>query len=454
MGSRDEDYLKNLDASNSSSIIAAKLANDKGLFYHTNEAVENFMATSTDANTYLRPAYLNDAKLSGFKLFFHFDAKSGLLAKQGYINSALAYLRRIGEVERWNKLKSFIYLLSDMNANMPWMFQSIEEGLSEIWSKANSEVYSEQIIKINTLETIDDKMKGLMLQYREIAFDKKRGVWVLPANLREFSMSIFVYDYRVFNAEANNFEFQAQNGGFVVQTADNLDIKTTNHTLFDLGYCEFMNESSSEAFTEVSNIGSTFITGSMHIRTKQYALSGMHYSIFNDNKVTEIEDNFVTGALSSRDGGIVPKNLTDWKSWKNNLQKDLIKRAKESEWTKLGKEKYDFLTNPETWRRELGNVVETGLNTIQDKIENQIAGLYLGNVHGFSLGDVLQIGDSKSVLNDLKNIRQHTKELHSLSLDDDMIQQPGLLGSSISSKDISQFLDDDMKQAPGSLGQI
>ena len=82
-----------------------------------------------------------------------------------------------------------------------------------------------------------------MYLYRKSVFDDSRGVWVVPKNLREFSMSIYVYDYRVFQKTsiANGF----------LQTDANLDVKLINHTLFDYGSCEFSNASAGEGFSAI-----------------------------------------------------------------------------------------------------------------------------------------------------------------------------------------------------------
>ena len=41
-------------------------------------------------------------------------------------NTALSYLKKNAETERAAMLEEFIYLLSEISANSPWYFQSIE----------------------------------------------------------------------------------------------------------------------------------------------------------------------------------------------------------------------------------------------------------------------------------------------------------------------------------------
>lgn len=426
----------------------AKSENNKGRYYNVAEEVVAFMGTAPDVLSSTDPTFLNDAKVSGFKLFFHFDAKQGLFADEEYVNSALGYLKRIGQKDRYNKLKSFRTLLSIINSGTPWMFQKIETGMKEIWENNFSNVLTNQIVKISTLETIDDKMTGLMMLYRDIVFDHNRGVWVLPMNLREFSMSIYVYDFRPVAMGSVGASF--------LNTAENREISKINHVLFDLGFCEFQGVSGSEIFENVSNSAISFAESSLTILAKKSSISGLQKTLFGEiyEDGNETGEEFLSGALTKTEKSVLPKDLKDVTQWKDKLKEDLIDKYNSNEWRKLGQEKYEFLKNPETWKRELGNVYETSLNKAENLVNNQIAKLYMGNVAGFSINDLIKYGDTKSVANEIKQtIKKHSQNA-SLALDDDHIQKPGALGSSIGSNDISQYLDDDNIQNPGALGNI
>ena len=67
-----------------------------------------------------------------FKILFYFNnqqnedgMESNLLGNENG-NTALSYLKKNAETERAAMLEEFIYLLSEISANSPWYFQSIE----------------------------------------------------------------------------------------------------------------------------------------------------------------------------------------------------------------------------------------------------------------------------------------------------------------------------------------
>ena len=440
--------LENLDnfigGSLTESERLAKMENDAGKLYHSSpEVLQFFKIDQTNDVNRILPASINDATVKGFKLFFHFDSKHGLLADEININSCLAYLDRLNLLVKKEQLKQFISLLSNISAENSWLFQSVS-GLDDIWELAFSEVHKNQKITINTLETIDDKMKHLMMLYRKIVFDDVRGVWLVPKNLRQFSMSIYVYDYRMFSNDSSAKHF--------LNTHKNLDIQLVNHTLFDFGFCEFDNASGKETFSDVNNNASEFVTSSLIINTEQIVMNDVCATLGTESVEGK---NLLLGALSNlNDLELVPKNLKDIDAWKRNLKENLQKRYNTNDWLDLGKEKYAFLTSNDTWRRTLGNVIESGLNLAQNKVENVISRIYLGNVKGFGIDDILRIGDSKNPLNDIVNGIQQQSHLASLRLDDDHIQNAGAMGSSINSSSVSLTLDDDRINLPGALGQI
>ena len=206
-------------------------------FYHSSYEIENFIQIVDDEAGGDPFKTMTDPTYSGFKLFFHFGAQSGLLAAASNTNSALAYLARIGQMSRHDLLLRFINTLSKVNSITPWIFQDIE-NLQELYSRKRSDhLITGAEINIKTLETIDGKIQSLVHMYREISWDSTRGVWILPENLRKFSMAIYVYDFRVFS----DFSLTAAQ---LLQTVQNTDIRNLNHTLFELGHCQFTDRKS------------------------------------------------------------------------------------------------------------------------------------------------------------------------------------------------------------------
>lgn len=393
--------ISGLEGINKQSLIHAKTkmeydqAVEQGLYYNTSKEIESFIQiyNSTDVGDSFN--VLNDSTLTGFKLFFHFDSPSGLLADEQYINSALAYLKRIGHMNRFSMLQRFIMLLSKINSYCPWMFQSIS-GLQELYMMPFSNVYRNTNLDIKTLETIDGKMTSLFQMYRFIAWDDLRGVWVLPPNLRRFSMSIYIYDYRMFSSSSTT-------AVDLLQTVYNTDIRNINHVLFDMGLCEFTNDSGKDFFENVSNVNSEFSTSNIVIKSEKASMSSLFKTISgtgvnNSSEILTIkpfvyasrpddyrnadEGNFgnIDGSGSVMDAGTP--------SWLEKVQDRLLS----SVLIKQFEDQYELLKNPDTWKRELGNLIENTTENIIQGLENQVGRLYLGNVYGFGLDDVIGLG--------------------------------------------------------------
>lgn len=241
--------------------------------------IENFLKVISDVAGGDPFKVLLDPTYTGFKIFFHFQSSTGLLASENNTNSALAYLQRIGQNDRFQLLKRFITVLSMINSITPWMFQEIT-GLDELWSKKRNEfLLEDKEIEIKTLETLDGKMQSIINMYREICWDDQRKVYILPINLRRFSMSIYVYDFRMFGSGSTTAtEF--------LQTIKNTDIKRLNHHLFDLGHCEFTEDSGKDYFSSISNNPTETAGSNLSIRYQSSVTSAMFRSITGNKELT------------------------------------------------------------------------------------------------------------------------------------------------------------------------
>lgn len=355
---------------------------EKGLFYHVNKDVEAFTQIYNSDKKDDPFKVLNDATLTGFKMFFHFAAKAGLLASESYPNSALAYLKRIGHQHRYEVLQQFIIHLSKLNSYCPWLFQELE-GLQEAYINPFSNVQKEIVIDVKTLETIDGKMTALFQMYRFIVWDDLRDVWVLPVNLRRFSMSIYVYDYRMFSSSSKT-------AIDLLQTVNNTDIRNLNHTLFELGLCEFTNDSGKDYYEKVSNNNNEFATSNMNIKAQQLSMSSLFKTIAGAAGASDLLTikPFIYASQGSVPGTGDSKMDAGKPSWLNKI-KD---RVLSSSLIKQFEGQYKLLTDPKTWKKELNNLLDKGIEFGVQKLENKIGRLYLGNVNGFGFDDVLSLG--------------------------------------------------------------
>lgn len=114
-------------------------------------------------------------------------------------DTAWNYLQLNGEYERAYKLRRFIQLLSDINSKSPWYFTSVS-GLSEALTReqfGNNEFKIEEErkkISIKCLPDAYDNRIGTLLDlYRSIVWSHATKREIVPANLRKFDMSIYIF---------------------------------------------------------------------------------------------------------------------------------------------------------------------------------------------------------------------------------------------------------------------
>ena len=133
----------------------------------------------------------------------YYSAYNYLLQRDG------GYLRG-NALKRANALRQFQILLQDINNNSPWFFQSIT-GLDDLEKIAISGFQSEQgmdnfnpartagkVLTINCLESLNMKMTALANLYNQAMFDADNMKWLVPRNLRKFTMWIYVTEIRNF----------------------------------------------------------------------------------------------------------------------------------------------------------------------------------------------------------------------------------------------------------------
>lgn len=356
-------------------------ANRQGRVYVSDYDLEYFINyyTTEHGNSVIEN---QDPIYTGFKMFFHFDAPNGLFADETYPNSALAYLKRIGQTQRYNLLKRFINTLSEINSLTPYVFQSID-GISELWTQPFSDVLTNKQINIQTLEMIDMRLASLTVMYRTIVFDNERKCYVVPENLRKFSMSIYVHDMRVFNElDKNNARF--------LKTESNQDVTKLNHIMFDLGYCEFNINSGAEFLSTVSRNNNEANINNLTIDFEQYDISGLFRTITGDNNLNSLE-----------------MSLSDIVNIGKVSEENRFKR----EFTDFVGENVDYvddrlseLLDFDRWKTNLSDIVLQGESRLIDLAQSRLTRLYLGNVYEFSIDDILNLNRGININETLGNI--------------------------------------------------
>jgi hypothetical protein len=172
---------------------------------YTDSTVDRFVKTNMHYS--IDPYILfQDPTYLGFKLFFLFNQPdSGLLSTKAHPNTAMGYLKRIGDTVRADYLRKFINHLREINQKTPWFFQTIE-GLGDAWKHGYQEdafkslLPADRKIKIGCLdESVDLRITALMDLYRKACFDWPNRREVVPQNLRYFKIGIYCYESRTIN---------------------------------------------------------------------------------------------------------------------------------------------------------------------------------------------------------------------------------------------------------------
>ncbi len=186
--------------------------------------------------------------------------------------SAYNYLLNRNEDTRAQYLDMFVTGLYEIQHDTPYIFQNIQ-GLDTLSSFNNQSGMrlKDATISIECIEGLALKMKTLMELYRKAAWDDVWQRWILPENMREFKMIIYVYERRIFHTGMNMNSLQATgngdlySGGYQSQYDKNLENKNTwKELLRNFG------NSIKDAFTSNYATGNSYSSYSNNIDNANY----------------------------------------------------------------------------------------------------------------------------------------------------------------------------------------
>lgn len=391
----------------------------------TNKNNYNLAEDRKRANKFSDPLVLN------FKFLIDFDNTHGLFGadKPEYMDTAVAYLRRIGDTRRLEMLQVFIELFKTFIKKYDYLIQKVD-GLDLIHNKQNSHSYygSEENSRINIEceEEIDMIVESLVFMYRTITFDEVRRVKVLPDNLLHFDSKVLLYSTGYYDSyyDSNSEASKSDTTKFVLPTKgklnDSNDVKTVlglrkgyNHLLFSINDCEFVVEEMGKTFiNSVSNIPSddvaknnivfNFKDGTYEgmfnnlvgnqINWVEYlataALENKYVNQLNLNSYLTEDVNFVTQKRNVIDD--IKKGIKDVKNNLNqNGTKDLRKTAGQTA-KEFGK---SFIGNPLS-------ILTDDANRLADNLRNRTKNLTLHDTAPISLA-LAKSRDKKNSVNTL-----------------------------------------------------
>lgn len=149
------------------------------------------------ANPFGQPAY----NLGGP---IYYSAYNYLLEREG------AFASTSNQIKRAQALRQFQILLNNINTNCPWFFQSVE-GLDELakikfsgfqpdagYDDFDNQRTAGKPLTITCLESINLRISALANLYNQAVFDADNMRWLVPRNMRKFTMYVFVTEIRNF----------------------------------------------------------------------------------------------------------------------------------------------------------------------------------------------------------------------------------------------------------------
>ena len=155
---------------------------------------------------YINGLYENDIKLSSYD-----DMPQPLLDLTNDY-STYTYLKdSIGDEYRANLLFKFVKGLADLTWNCPFYIQEMD-GLNDLLivdPKRGTRVDQEQVLTLKCLDSLDQRILGLMNMYKKVAWDDVYQRWILPDMMRYFKMRIYISEFRFFHSAPDNMKSAA-----------------------------------------------------------------------------------------------------------------------------------------------------------------------------------------------------------------------------------------------------
>ena len=170
--------------------------------------------------------------------------------------------------ERLDDFIAFKDALYTINLELPWYWQSLK-GLERLQQYDPLNAYrggDDAKIEIETLESLNLPIAGLMHLYRKAIFDERKWCYILPANLRKFRMWIYVTEVRTIQVKPNTKVDGVDKKSVTTDFPSNIkpSINTTNdnegimgaagrpYFMIGLDYCEFDMTTGTNIFADLS----------------------------------------------------------------------------------------------------------------------------------------------------------------------------------------------------------
>ena len=311
-------------------------------------------------------------------------------------NSAYNFLKINGEDERAELLKDFVFLLSNINSNTPWYFSEIA-GLGEALKRnfVNKVEFGDERKKISIKclqDSYDAKIGTLMDLYRSACFSYQLKKEIVPANLRKFSMGIYIFPQTVKNLHS-----------IIKKYNINKDIISGTPTTTRLG----INANSSD----LNLSGAKYI----EFRNCEFDYNSQFYSDLNNKEGNQFEgtiDIYFDDCYEVRYNEFLMKNIGDEVSIDLMRKYEPLPADIKLHREKVLKERIDAYNND--------GFIKNAINQITGEVVSEgksiLKRAYLGNIYTASLSNVNdQVNDlmSGNIFNTVNTIQDYVEHANS-----------------------------------------
>lgn len=367
--------------------------------------------------TQLRKINEDPTYLSFFFLFnFNDNEHSPLLS-----GAAEDYLRNVvRDPQRADLLSRFKKLLRKVNRELPWFWQSVSGldatkqygDMEEPWRGAEKPK-----LEIECLENVELTSFALIDLYKRAVYDFNRWVKVIPTNLCEFEMTVYVTEVRkiqqshkdgLINSKRKNtsnteIKNKKDNNSKSRKTPDTIESNNTLSTdakpiiVTKLGYCHFDIESPSDLFADL-NKSPDMATSKINIF---WQTSEQTKEIYGKNLNANQDDSLVLEKESKNQE--VDNNPFSVENKAEDIGNNLKDRAEGS--VENITNRFDEIPGRNSGLENVHGSLLTGqLGQLADSVGESITGrLLLENVHGLNTGSNIQDAINTGSLNAIFN---------------------------------------------------
>lgn len=385
--------------------------------------------------SYKKFPYEDPTFLSFALLFDFYDIESSPLLAGG----AEAFLKPLAEqdsfyAERLNDLLNFIETLKVVNKELPWFWQALK-GLERLQQYNPENAYmggDDAKLEIETLESLNLTISGLMHLYRRAIFDERKWTYIIPANLRKFRMWVYVTEVRsiaiVENVKVNGIPKKLDKNaikGFPDNFKPSIDVENKNagisgtegrpYFLIGAKYCEFDLTSGTTIFADL-NKNPEMAKQALTIKYEKIekvearVLNGIITQSYAEGQLSPAPDQEMM-ANESKTPAQFAKDKIKGKIDKisEKVKGDLKALADKKKAELLQKLKDETINRVPTFENVFSNIIRRADQASTTTLNDVVAGRNIGaaiqaNVYGILPGTTIGQGLNKAAINNLGNV--------------------------------------------------